>query len=74
MIKSSNWSLHDLILVDCKYPLPAFHASQSHKFDLTNRWCRLAPEFHVIVQEGSNGEIYNMAIRGRQRLTSYSGR
>lgn len=24
----------------------------------------LAPEFHVVVQEGSNGEIYNMAIRG----------
>lgn len=23
-----------------------------------------APEFHVVVQEGSNGEIYNMAIRG----------
>lgn len=24
----------------------------------------VAPEFHLVVQEGSNGEIYNMAIRG----------
>lgn len=23
-----------------------------------------APEFHIVVQEGTNGEIYNMAIRG----------
>lgn len=23
-----------------------------------------APEFHLVIQEGSNGEVYNMAIRG----------
>ncbi|KLO13032.1 rhamnogalacturonan-hydrolase [Schizopora paradoxa] len=39
IITSTNWSLHDLILVD-------------------------SPEFHLIVQEGSNGEVYNLAIRG----------
>lgn len=24
----------------------------------------LAPEFHLVIQQGSNGEIYNLAIRG----------
>lgn len=23
-----------------------------------------APEFHLVIQAGSNGEVYNMAIRG----------
>lgn len=23
-----------------------------------------APEFHLVIQQGSNGEIYNLAIRG----------
>ncbi|KAG9012742.1 hypothetical protein FRB93_001295 [Tulasnella sp. JGI-2019a] len=39
MVKSTNFSVHDLIFVD-------------------------SPEFHVIVQAGSNGELYNLAIRG----------
>ncbi|KAI0645895.1 rhamnogalacturonase-like protein [Trametes meyenii] len=39
VIKSTNFSVHDLILVD-------------------------SPEFHLIVDHGSNGEVYNMAIRG----------
>ncbi|KAL1943442.1 hypothetical protein VTO73DRAFT_4517 [Trametes versicolor] len=39
MVTSTNWSLHDLILVD-------------------------SPEFHLVIQAGSNGEVYNMAIRG----------
>ncbi|RPD63561.1 rhamnogalacturonase [Lentinus tigrinus ALCF2SS1-6] len=39
IITSTNWSIHDLILVD-------------------------SPEFHLVIQEGSNGEVYNMAIRG----------
>jgi rhamnogalacturonan hydrolase len=25
---------------------------------------RIAPEFHVVIQGGSNGEVYNLAIRG----------
>ena len=24
----------------------------------------IAPEFHIVVQDGSNGELYNLAIRG----------
>ncbi|KAI0659450.1 rhamnogalacturonase [Cubamyces menziesii] len=39
MVTSTNWSLHDLILVD-------------------------SPEFHLVIQQGSNGEVYNLAIRG----------
>ncbi|RDX45296.1 rhamnogalacturonase [Lentinus brumalis] len=39
IVTSTNWSVHDLILVD-------------------------SPEFHLVIQEGSNGEVYNMAIRG----------
>ncbi|KAI0830349.1 rhamnogalacturonase [Trametes gibbosa] len=39
MVTSTNWSVHDLILVD-------------------------SPEFHLVIQAGSNGEVYNMAIRG----------
>ncbi|KAG8839610.1 hypothetical protein FRB91_006866 [Serendipita sp. 411] len=39
MVTSTNWSVHDLIMVD-------------------------SPEFHIVVQQGSNGEIYNMMIRG----------
>ncbi|KAI5119241.1 hypothetical protein M0805_008792 [Coniferiporia weirii] len=39
MVTSTNYSVHDLILVD-------------------------SPEFHLVIQQGSNGEIYNMAIRG----------
>ncbi|OJT11689.1 hypothetical protein TRAPUB_11794 [Trametes pubescens] len=39
MVKSTNFSVHDLILVD-------------------------SPEFHLVVEAGSNGEVYNMAIRG----------
>ena len=27
-----------------------------------------APEFHLVIQEGSNGEVYNMAIRGPSQL------
>jgi len=38
-ITCTNFSVHDIILVD-------------------------SPEFHFIVQEGSNGEFYNLAIRG----------
>ena len=29
---------------------------------LTNFY--LAPEFHLVIQQGSSGEIYNLAIRG----------
>ncbi|KAI1791435.1 rhamnogalacturonase [Ganoderma leucocontextum] len=39
IVTSTNWSVHDLILVD-------------------------SPEFHLVIQAGSNGEVYNMAIRG----------
>ncbi|KZT05693.1 glycoside hydrolase family 28 protein [Laetiporus sulphureus 93-53] len=39
MVTSTDWSLHDLILVD-------------------------SPEFHLVIQDGSNGEVYNLAIRG----------
>ncbi|KAH8104352.1 rhamnogalacturonan-hydrolase [Phellopilus nigrolimitatus] len=39
IVTSTNWSIHDLILVD-------------------------SPEFHLVIQAGSNGEVYNMAIRG----------
>ncbi|KAH9923923.1 rhamnogalacturonase [Epithele typhae] len=39
IITSTNWSMHDLILVD-------------------------SPEFHLVIESGSNGEVYNMAIRG----------
>ncbi|KAI0759831.1 rhamnogalacturonase-like protein [Trametes elegans] len=39
MVKSTNFAVHDLILVD-------------------------SPEFHLVVEAGSNGEVYNMAIRG----------
>ncbi|EPS95398.1 hypothetical protein FOMPIDRAFT_131096 [Fomitopsis schrenkii] len=39
MVTSTDWSLHDLILVD-------------------------SPEFHLVIQEGSSGEVYNLAIRG----------
>ncbi|KAI0633587.1 rhamnogalacturonan-hydrolase [Trametes polyzona] len=39
VIKSTNFSVHDLILVD-------------------------SPEFHLTIDNGSNGEVYNMAIRG----------
>ncbi|KAF7979129.1 hypothetical protein HWV62_43355 [Athelia sp. TMB] len=56
MVTSTNWSLHDLILVDCEF------TSQGHVFETNN--AMPAPEFHLIVQGGSNGEIYNLAIRG----------
>ncbi|KAI0823445.1 rhamnogalacturonan-hydrolase [Trametes gibbosa] len=39
MVKSTNFAVHDLILVD-------------------------SPEFHLVLEAGSNGEVYNMAIRG----------
>ncbi|PVG00147.1 pectin lyase-like protein [Serendipita vermifera] len=39
IVTSTNWSVHDLIMVD-------------------------SPEFHLVVQQGSNGEIYNLVIRG----------
>ncbi|KAI0759248.1 rhamnogalacturonase [Trametes elegans] len=39
VITSTNWSIHDLVLVD-------------------------SPEFHLVIQQGSNGEVYNLAIRG----------
>ena len=56
MVTSTNWSLHDLILVDCEFTF------QCHVFETNN--IIPAPEFHLIVQGGSNGEIYNLAIRG----------
>jgi rhamnogalacturonan hydrolase len=39
IIKSTSWSLHDLVFVD-------------------------SPEFHVIIDNSVQGEIYNLAIRG----------
>ena len=35
---------------------------------LIDEW--IAPEFHLIVQGGSNGEVYNMVIRGMSRFQS----
>ena len=57
IITSTNWSIHDLILVDCEYSCvqPCAVAILS---------VAIAPEFHLVIQEGSNGEVYNMAIRG----------
>lgn len=57
MVTSTNWSLHDLILVDCE-----FHFSAP--FELALIRVTSAPEFHLVIQAGSNGEVYNMAIRG----------
>ncbi|KAF7974786.1 hypothetical protein HWV62_11271 [Athelia sp. TMB] len=56
MVTSTNWSLHDLILVDCEFTF------QCDVFETNDDMP--APEFHLIVQGGSNGEIYNLAIRG----------
>lgn len=55
MVKSTNFSVHDLILVDCKTisPFSSYILSSL-----------AAPEFHLVVEAGSNGEVYNMAIRG----------
>ncbi|OJT11688.1 hypothetical protein TRAPUB_11793 [Trametes pubescens] len=39
IVQSTNFSVHDLILVD-------------------------SPEFHLVIEAGSSGEVYNMAIRG----------
>jgi rhamnogalacturonan hydrolase len=39
IIKSTSWSLHDLIFVD-------------------------SPEFHIVIDNSVQGEIYNLAIRG----------
>ncbi|KAG8831294.1 hypothetical protein FRC17_003341 [Serendipita sp. 399] len=39
IVTSTNWSVHDLIMVD-------------------------SPEFHLVIQTGSNGEVYNLMIRG----------
>ena len=63
IITSTNWSIHDLILVDCKYSCvrPCVMAILS---------VTLAPEFHLVIQEGSNGEVYNMAIRGESAKSS----
>lgn len=55
MVKSTNFSVHDLILVDCK---TIFTFSSNILSSLA------APEFHLVVEAGSNGEVYNMAIRG----------
>ena len=56
VITSNNWSIHDLILVDCK---------SRHFCGVINPLTRItAPEFHLVIQQGSNGEVYNMAIRG----------
>jgi hypothetical protein len=31
---------------------------------------RVAPEFHLIVDRGSNGEVYNVVIRGKRGLSA----
>ncbi len=56
IVTSTNWSVHDLILVDCEYRIPY---TSYDRCDAPT-----APEFHLVIQEGSNGEVYNMAIRG----------
>lgn len=62
MVTSNNWSMHDLILVDCELPCRRLHAFRG--FLTSPMLICIAPEFHLVIQAGSNGEVYNMAIRG----------
>ena len=55
MVTSNNFSVHDLILVDCEF-------NSLFLRNITD--CYSAPEFHLVIQQGYNGEIYNLAIRG----------
>ncbi len=64
MVNSQNWSLHDLVLVDCKYAA----IQRCHWERVEPQYA--APEFHLVIQSGQNGEVYNMAIRGMDSLTS----
>ena len=57
MVTSNNYSVHDLIMVDCEYLLLNISLNELLSRDA-------APEFHLVIQQGSNGEIYNLAIRG----------
>lgn len=53
---STSFSIHDIILVDCSWSaiLDAF----THLTRLSS-----APEFHLTVDGGQRGELYNIAIR-----------
>ena len=51
--------MHDLILVDGEQRAFIDSSKCLDVYDVT-----LAPVFHLVIQEGSNGEVYNMAIRG----------
>ena len=64
IVNSQNWSIHDIVLVDCMFAA-GFLRLRALRHNLT-----AAPEFHLVIQSGQNGEVYNMAIRGMVHSTA----
>jgi len=58
IVRSTNFAIHDLVLTDCK---PSF--SVRILFVLHTTLPIIAPEFHLVLDTCSQGEVYNMAIR-----------